>query len=309
MRKSKKFISMPVISLEDSQQVGFIKELVINPESMEIAGLVVEQKGWFKDQKIVPYGKVKSIGGDAVTIEKSSNVEKPANLPEIINLIKNKTLIVGAKVITENGVFMGYVDEFFVDETTGKITFLEIAGNLINTVIKGNVKLDINYIKNIGKEILIADARAEQQLKKSDGGLQDTFSGLKESTSSLLENTLQKTKILGKNIKEYTRRSTLSKKDKASKESEAPTVDNDLPQPAVFNTIDKEEEIKTASQQEAVVNAEKNSSEETTLEKNNEETVEDTVEVNANENIDVIEIEEAKEISDNSESNTEETNK
>ena len=120
MLKSKKFIGMPVISLEEGQRIGKIKELVVNPTTKVVVALLIEQKGWFKDQKFIPYSKVCSVGNDAITIEQSSSVQKGTSLPDIVQLTKNKFTIIGCKVIAENGTVLGVVEEFFVDAASGK---------------------------------------------------------------------------------------------------------------------------------------------------------------------------------------------
>jgi len=231
VQKSKTFINMPVVSLEDGQQVGFVKDIVVNPAKLEIAGLVVEQKGWFKEQKIIPYNKVFSIGGDAITIEKSSHVEKPANLPEIINLMKNKTLVTGSRVVTEDGAVLGRVDEFYVDEATGKMTGLDLSDTALKSIIKGKRQLDISFVKTIGKEILIACSKAGDHLIKTDGGLQENMNNIRESTANLLETTFTKAKKAGQNLREYTKKTISLRKQAKAKNScpEDTTIDHISP--------------------------------------------------------------------------------
>ena len=65
MRKSKKFIGIPVISLAEGQQMGTVKGLVVDPVQQNVAGLLIDQKGWFNGQKFVPYKKVRCLGTDA----------------------------------------------------------------------------------------------------------------------------------------------------------------------------------------------------------------------------------------------------
>ena len=202
MRKSKKFIGMPVISLAEGQQMGNVKGLVIDPVQQKVAALIIEQKGWFSEQKFAPYGKVRSVGTDAITIDRSAVVEKGTSLPDILKLYKDKVTIIGCKVIVENGSHLGEVDDYFVEETTGSIVGLEITGNLLNSIIKGKSFLDIGFVKTIGKELVVASNDAMENNVKIDGGLQETVKQIKDSTSHIWESTLQKTKELGSKTKE-----------------------------------------------------------------------------------------------------------
>lgn len=200
MRKSKQFVTMPVISLEEGQQIGSIKGLVVNPYKKEVAALVIEQKGWFKEQKFIPFSKVRSIGEDALTIDRSANVEKGASIPEIVKFFKDKVDIIGAKLVSENGTALGYVDEFYVDLQTGAIVGLEFSGGSISTLVRGKAFLDINHVRTIGKKVIVCSNEAMENVIKMDGGIQETFRSLKDSTGQIFSATVQKTRELGTNL-------------------------------------------------------------------------------------------------------------
>ncbi|GBF32852.1 hypothetical protein DCCM_1048 [Desulfocucumis palustris] len=200
MRKSKQFVSMPVISLAEGQQIGSIKGLVLNPVQKAVSALIIEQKGWFKEQKYIPFSKVRSIGEDALTIDRRSNAEKGASIPEIVELLKDRTEIAGAKLITENGTALGYVDEYYVDLQSGDIVGLEFSGGSISSWMRGSAFLDINHVLTIGKKVIVCSNEALENIIKMDGGLQEALRGIKDSTGSILSNTVQKTKEIGNNL-------------------------------------------------------------------------------------------------------------
>ncbi len=200
MQKSKRFASMPVISLEEGQQIGSVKGLVLDYVNKKVAALIIEQKGWFKEQKFIPYHKVRSVGSDAITIEKISGAERAGGLPDIIKLLKEKVGIIGSRIVAENGTVLGYVDEYYVDLASGTISGLEFSGKFLDSVIKGRAFLDINYVRTIGKEIVVVTNDAVGNIFKLEGGLQDTVKNIKESTSHLWESTWQKTREISTNI-------------------------------------------------------------------------------------------------------------
>ena len=202
MRKSKKFIGMPVISLAEGQQIGTVRGLVVDPVRQRIAALIIEQKGWFKEQKFAPYGKVHSIGNDAITIDQTGHVEKGNSLPEILTLYKDRINLIGCKVLAENGTQLGMVDEYFVEERTGAIAGLELSGSLLNSLISGRVFLDIGFVRTLGKELVVACNEAIASTVKIDGGLQETVKNLRQNTSQFLESAVQKTKEISSKTKE-----------------------------------------------------------------------------------------------------------
>lgn len=200
MKKSRKFISMPVISLEDGREIGRVKGLVINPNTKKVSALLVEERKWFKEQKIVPFLKIRSIGDDAITVEKNNTVQKPANLPEMVSLVKENIEVIGAKVIAENGITLGFVEDFYVHTVTGEIVELEIGGKLVDSFLKGRARLSVDYIKTIGKSVLVAVEGADQQLEPIDGGLSESLRNIRDSSVHLFETTWEKTRDMGKNI-------------------------------------------------------------------------------------------------------------
>lgn len=196
MRKSKKFASMPVISLEEGQQIGVAKELVVDPAGKRVAALIIDQKGWFREQRFIPYHKISSVGNDAITIEMTSGVERTASFPEIIRLLKEPVEVVGARIVSESGSVLGFVDEYYVDTETGTIAGLEFSGNMLNSVVKGRAFLDINFVRTMGKEVVVVTNEGVENICKLDGGLQETFKNFRDTTSHIWENTVQKTKEL-----------------------------------------------------------------------------------------------------------------
>ncbi|KAF1085836.1 PRC-barrel domain protein [Sporotomaculum syntrophicum] len=200
MRKSRHFTSMPVISLEEGQQIGIIKGLVVNPSLKRVAALIIEQKGWFNEQKFIPFSNVHSVGEDAVTVKHGTIVQKGGNLPEIISLTKSKVKISGARIVTESGTLLGEADDYYVNLATGEIIGLEFSGSFINSLFSGKAFLDINHVVTIGKNMIVCSDQALVEAVKLDGGLQEKLRGVKDSTSSLWESTIQKTRELGSNV-------------------------------------------------------------------------------------------------------------
>jgi len=200
MRKSREFISMPVISLEEGQNLGSVKGLVVDPAEKKVSALMIEPKGLFKEQRFIPFPRIKSIGADAIIVDHGSGVEKGAKLPDIIRLIKERVEIHGAKLVAENGAALGFVDDYFVDEDSGKLSGLEFAGKYIDSMLRGRAFLDISFVRTIGKEVVVVTAEGAENVLKLDGGLQETAKSIKDSTGQILESTIQRTRELGSSI-------------------------------------------------------------------------------------------------------------
>ncbi|HBT47451.1 MAG TPA: hypothetical protein DEA73_06185 [Peptococcaceae bacterium] len=161
-QRSKKLAGMPVISLADGQALGRIKRLLIDHRDMTVAGLILDRKGWFKEQAVVPYGRVNNVGSHAVTVDQASAVVKLSSVPELEGLSKNPVPLLGTKVITEEGAVLGVVEDFWFQPQDGKICYLELKGHLL----QGKTRLPAEFIRTCGRDALIARAGAENSLQR-----------------------------------------------------------------------------------------------------------------------------------------------
>ncbi|HBV86584.1 MAG TPA: photosystem reaction center subunit H [Desulfosporosinus sp.] len=189
MKPSRKFLSLPIISLQEGQQLGFVKSLILDAGTKSLAAIVVDPKGFFKDQRIIPYSKVVSVGDDAITINKESHVEKSSSLPELLDLVKEKLTIIGTKMVTETGKTLGTANEYYVDPSTGKITQIEISGGKLEGFLNGKAWISSDYVTTIGHDVIVTQKGSENALTVSDKGLSESLKSLIHSTSHLASET------------------------------------------------------------------------------------------------------------------------
>lgn len=187
MRKSQQFKSLSVVSLDEGREIGRIRDLVINPQASEVAAIIVQRRGLFGEQKVIPYARVVSVGNNALTVQKMANAERITSLPQILGLVKEDVRLKGVRVISEAGAALGHVEEFYVDTETGKITAFEVSGGLGEGILKGRAVLPANEVRTIGKDILIVRDGAEESLTRSEGKFAGSIKNLKQSTSRLVQ--------------------------------------------------------------------------------------------------------------------------
>ncbi|MCG0277891.1 MAG: PRC-barrel domain-containing protein [Thermanaeromonas sp.] len=163
--RSKKVLGMPVISLSDGRVVGRVKRLLLDLSNLIVAGIILDRKGLFKEQPVIPYSHVKNIGSHAVTVDASSAVVNLRSLPELEELAKKLLPLVGARVITEEGAVLGTVEDFYFDPRDGKILELELKGKLW----QGHNLLPASAIRTCGRDALIVKAEAPVLLQRRRG--------------------------------------------------------------------------------------------------------------------------------------------
>lgn len=156
MKKSSEILNLKIVSITEGQEIGVVKELVINPAGGSVAALVVDDGKWFFGAKVLPYMAISGIGEYAVMVENSDNLVAVSASPDIVALLNAGIKIIGAKVLTKSGKIQGKATEYTVDEN-GKIVSCEI--ELVDG--KGTTQLASDKILTFGKDVIIV---AEQDL-------------------------------------------------------------------------------------------------------------------------------------------------
>ncbi|NLI93909.1 MAG: photosystem reaction center subunit H [Peptococcaceae bacterium] len=184
MLPSKKFISLPIISLKEGQQIGYVRNLVIDPRTKAVAALIVDPKGFFKEQRIIPFNKVVSIGENAITVSTESQAEKATNLPDILELLKEKTAIIGIKVITAAGKTLGIIEEFYIDSEDGSIACLEVSDGKIEGLFYGKARLRADDILTIGSDVVVVAKDCDERLEVLNKGISENFKSFLQVASN-----------------------------------------------------------------------------------------------------------------------------
>ncbi|GEM_PF-731670 len=160
LRGSKEITGLPVVSIEEGEEIGKVRMLIPDPHKPEIIGVVVEDKEWFKGAKIVTFEKIFGIGESAVTVINKEQLSKVDSFPEVEDVLLRGITLLGSRVLTKKGEFLGQVDEFYI-EMDGKIVAYEID-------MENDVKfLPSEEVLTVGKGIIIAKEDAKDRLLSS----------------------------------------------------------------------------------------------------------------------------------------------
>ena len=121
MKKSAEVIDLPIVSIENGDEIGHVKNLVINPDTGSADFLTIEHVDWQVSVKAIPFKKIVGIGEYAVTVESKSSILDLNEIPIANELISKNIQVTGTKLITRKGELLGEILEYYIDETNGKI--------------------------------------------------------------------------------------------------------------------------------------------------------------------------------------------
>ncbi len=150
--KSKEIVGVPIISISVGTQVGYVKGLVVNPQQKTVEFLLLEDQENNEGIKGIPFRYAEGVGDYAVTIENESVIIEISRIGILQELLEKNINIIGTKVITRKGKYLGEVCDFSIDTETGKLKDIYYQGNNEN---ENNVS--IHSVITLGKEVLVVE--------------------------------------------------------------------------------------------------------------------------------------------------------
>jgi len=149
LRKVSDLINLPIIDLTSGSQLSIVKDVVLNADNDVL-------KGFLCENKLLPLGKVKSFGKDAVIIE-SDDLDSilepfkvPVNPPDFL-----PEYIIGTAIMTEGGKYLGTIGDILVEDNIGKILGYEVSDGLLKDLVSGRSIITVPQIITYGEDAVI----------------------------------------------------------------------------------------------------------------------------------------------------------
>jgi uncharacterized protein YrrD len=174
MLKASDVIGRQITVREGGQEIGKIKDLVIDPAGREVIGIVLSD-GMFGGSRVASWKAVQAFGPDSVVIDIPGSVVKAAAAPEIKAVLDKKTSIKGLKLLTTKGKELGKITDFSFDETTGDVSGYELSSGLFTDTIDGTPFLPTPQWIELGKDVAFVGPEAEATIMPSAGGIKGVF--------------------------------------------------------------------------------------------------------------------------------------
>lgn len=145
-----------VFDLKTGVELGKVQDLYIDPKSAVIRGLIMDQKGWFQSDLLIPIECIEQFGQDGVMVS-SKNVLRPLlkKSRKHVPFAEGKQHIRGMPIITAEGEKLGLVEDVYFTEEMGNIIGYEISEGLIVDLKEGKKVLKTNEPLTVGEDILI----------------------------------------------------------------------------------------------------------------------------------------------------------
>lgn len=153
MKTTKEIVGLPLISISDGIEVGYVKDIIVNADKGAIEYLIIDSGIQALSTKVIQVSDILGIGENAVTIENSQVMFDTSKIPAAIDLLQKNVQVKGTKIFTKKGKLIGQVVEFSVDDDNNcVIRSLEYITSPTDTKHK---VLNYDIVITYGKSIVV----------------------------------------------------------------------------------------------------------------------------------------------------------
>ncbi len=153
MKTAQQIIGLPVVSIFDGNEIGKVKNIIINASKGTIDFFVIDSGIRSLAGGVIPAERVLGIGEYALTIQQPDDISDIVKIPAAIELMQKNITVQGTRVLTRKGSLLGETGDIFVNEQdTYNITGVEFVP--ANKGIKSGI-IPRSSIITFGKNLLV----------------------------------------------------------------------------------------------------------------------------------------------------------
>jgi len=142
-----KLIGSPVFSLENQSRVAELNGFFIDEDSGKIEVFIAKNTGFFGKMKFISEKEIVELTKDALIIQEIDSLVDPTEMVRYNKKLKKRAKIIGEKVVTKNGDFIGTVSDFVIESSSMAITRLYVKKLFDQRIIHASTIIKIEQKK------------------------------------------------------------------------------------------------------------------------------------------------------------------
>lgn len=157
MRKAMDVVGLPVVSLETGEEIGVIRDILVDSETWLVLGVLLSEQGWFQSGTYIPYDRIHAVGESCLTVSGEDAITSLEQLaaPEPAGIVTGKGKLKGKSVISVSGDLLGRLEDVYFSADWEKIVGYELSNGWLADVTEGRKRLSVPPSVIIGEENLI----------------------------------------------------------------------------------------------------------------------------------------------------------
>lgn len=205
MIKGKELLGRPIVAIDNGERIDTVHDLIFDHQANEVMGLLVDEGGWFRSARVVPFAAVRSIGEDAIMVDSAESVTSTREDGRLADLLDSKVSLLGMTLLTTDGQNLGKLADVFFDEHSGHVEGYEATGGIFSDLSSGRTFVPAPEHVQIGHDaaivpISVASAMQEQDPGGLKGAVQSAGESIKQGYGNIAEATKERQReyVVGK---------------------------------------------------------------------------------------------------------------
>lgn len=179
MKTAQQIIGLPVVSIIDGNEIGKVKNVIINALKGTIDFFVIDSGVRSLSGGVIPADRVLGIGEYALTILQPDDISDIVKIPAAIELMQKNITVRGTRVLTQKGSLLGETGDIIVNEQDAyNITGVEFVP--ADSSIKSGI-IPRSSIITFGKDLLVVQDDFIDQLIESTNAIQEVLGAEKKN--------------------------------------------------------------------------------------------------------------------------------
>ncbi|HEX9987730.1 MAG TPA: PRC-barrel domain-containing protein [Chloroflexia bacterium] len=168
-KKASELIGLPVVTFNRGTKIYDVEDMILDPQRRQVLALVVENKTMFHSAKALPFGRIQAIGPNAIIIADGKAIIDVDRDP-VLRSLDNKQVVIGLRVLTDDGRKLGEVSDLLIDDKTGEIKGYYVSIGKVLSVTQGTRWLPTDRVLSMGQRIMYVPADVAKEFDEQLGG-------------------------------------------------------------------------------------------------------------------------------------------
>ncbi|MFC4639621.1 PRC-barrel domain-containing protein [Deinococcus hohokamensis] len=181
MIKGKEILGKNIVSISTGQRVDAVRDVVFDHQANQVLGLLVDEGGWFRAARVVPFERIRSFGEDAIMIGDASDLTTSREDGRLADMLENKISLMGMTLLTTDGQNLGKIADVYFDEQSGRVEGYEATGGLFADLSNGRTFVPAPESVQIGADAAIVPVGVAAAMQEQEGGAKSALHAAGES--------------------------------------------------------------------------------------------------------------------------------
>ncbi|MDL2344154.1 PRC-barrel domain-containing protein [Deinococcus sp. MIMF12] len=195
MIKGKDLLGRNVVAINTGERIDSVRDLVFDHQANQVLGLLVDEGGWFRSARVVPFEAIRSIGEDAIMVDSAAAVTSTREDGRLAEVLDSNVSLVGMTLLTTDGQNLGKIADVYFEEMTGRVEGYDATGGIFSDLTSGRSFVPAPEDVQIGQDAAIVPVSVATAMQEQEpGGLKGAYQSAAESVKHGYENIAEATK-------------------------------------------------------------------------------------------------------------------